>query len=323
MTSGLGPMTMRFTAAALKLESKHLETCLGCRRAFIEGDTTHLGYTQDGRVLVVGDCCATLLAETAVRHYFMARPFEVPPGSAKLWRYLSFAKYVSMLHTRSLFFCRLDNLGDPFEGAMGARIMEDKWCDHYRAFFRHAILNPPPGHKCNLSAAEVEGEADRLLRDFRSGNLVKPKSTYVSCWCEGDHESDAMWRLYSGDSATAVAIGTSAGRLSKSTETQINIGRVKYIDYGRQYPDISYPHFFKRKAFEHEREVRAVIISDPKPLTTVPGMLVGVDLNTLITSVRISPLANAWFREIVEDVTSRYDLSFSVSSSSLSEEPFS
>ena len=48
--------------------------------------------------------------------------WEVPkslPSSAKtLWRYMSFPKYVHMVATQSLYFCRGDLLDDPLDGAM-------------------------------------------------------------------------------------------------------------------------------------------------------------------------------------------------------------
>lgn len=37
--------------------------------------------------------------------------------SATLWRYLDLPKYLSMLESNALFFCRLDMLNDPFEGS--------------------------------------------------------------------------------------------------------------------------------------------------------------------------------------------------------------
>ena len=34
----------------------------------------------------------------------------------KIWRYMDFTKFVSLLETRSLFFVRADSFTDPFEG---------------------------------------------------------------------------------------------------------------------------------------------------------------------------------------------------------------
>jgi len=36
----------------------------------------------------------------------------------KIWRFMDFTKFVSMLEESGLFFARLDRLGDPFEGSL-------------------------------------------------------------------------------------------------------------------------------------------------------------------------------------------------------------
>ena len=38
-----------------------------------------------------------------------------------IWRYLDFSKYVDVISTSKLFFCRSDHLGDPFEGSCPER----------------------------------------------------------------------------------------------------------------------------------------------------------------------------------------------------------
>ena len=40
-----------------------------------------------------------------------------PSGNEKIWRYLDFAKFINILDKKSLFFSRVDKLGDPFEGS--------------------------------------------------------------------------------------------------------------------------------------------------------------------------------------------------------------
>jgi hypothetical protein len=42
--------------------------------------------------------------------------FDTPSNNSKIWRYLDFTKFIDLLDKSSLFFCRLDKLGDPFEG---------------------------------------------------------------------------------------------------------------------------------------------------------------------------------------------------------------
>lgn len=43
--------------------------------------------------------------------------FQQPSRETMIWRYMSFAKFVSLLEKKALFFARLDRLGDPFEGS--------------------------------------------------------------------------------------------------------------------------------------------------------------------------------------------------------------
>ncbi len=42
----------------------------------------------------------------------------------KIWRFMSLAKFLSLLHTNSLYFSRSDKLGDPFEGSISLRDSE-------------------------------------------------------------------------------------------------------------------------------------------------------------------------------------------------------
>jgi len=44
--------------------------------------------------------------------------------NAKIWRYLDFAKFMSLLHRQALFFCRADKLSDPFEGSFSKANLE-------------------------------------------------------------------------------------------------------------------------------------------------------------------------------------------------------
>src|SRR5215216_7123602 len=46
-------------------------------------------------------------------------PVFTPPSdpNIKIWRYMDFTKYVSMLETGGLYFSRIDLVGDPFEAS--------------------------------------------------------------------------------------------------------------------------------------------------------------------------------------------------------------
>ena len=44
------------------------------------------------------------------------RQLTRPPDEARIWRYLSLARFLALLHDGALFFSRLDELEDRFEG---------------------------------------------------------------------------------------------------------------------------------------------------------------------------------------------------------------
>ena len=46
------------------------------------------------------------------------------PDSTKIWRYMDFTKFVNLLYTESLFFCRVDRLEDKWEGTFPKKMID-------------------------------------------------------------------------------------------------------------------------------------------------------------------------------------------------------
>ena len=234
---------------------------------------------------------------------------SVPADDAILWRYMSFTKFASLLTKKALFFARADKLGDPFEGSLSP-LNEELYP------FIHGTMAPE--HQ----------ETHRLL--FR--NL--PRFTLLNCWHENETESDAMWKLYTGN-REGIAIRTTCGSLKESLsgEEWVNIGRANYVDYDNTHirdNDSMVPFLHKRKSFEHEREVRAIIrkpyrannqiIADGPDICDV-GIYCGVDVHTLIKEVFVPPYAEDWFAELVQATAETYGLQAPVKRSALSALP--
>lgn len=247
--------------------------------------------------------------------------FVVPTPRAVLWRYMDFTKYVGLLSAQSLYFPRADTLNDPFEGAKGLLSQKKKWDDHYLEFFRHAIKNPPPGYENTKSDQEVELEAKRLLGEMETGGKIMLTRTFISCWHQNEHESEAMWKLYSNFLDNAIAIKTTFFSLEDSldAEREIKIGRVKYMDFEKEYAGPNEAFWRKRKSLQHEREVRAIITDF---YTKERGLLVKCDLRKLIKSVVVTPTTTDWFFRLVEDVTQNFGFAFKVQKSRLYEPVF-
>ena len=138
--------------------------------------------------------------------------FEPPHEDAVLWRYMDFTKFVSLLDAQSLFFSRADRLGDPFEGSYSKANIALR-----PALYQGTILQ---------FAWETLAPFYQAMRQF----------TLINCWHEANHESAAMWRLYSRDN-DGIAIRTTFNALTQSftCNDTIFIGKVNYIDYAADH----------------------------------------------------------------------------------------
>ena len=244
--------------------------------------------------------------------------FEPPPSDAVLWRYMDFTKFVSLLDRRALFFCRADKLGDPFEGS-------------YTKF--NVEMRPTVYMDTDIPQHALQ-QLFHIAKESR-------RFTLLSCWHWGEHESAAMWGLYSGEH-DGIAVKTDFEALTNcvTTNEDIFIGKVNYIDYnttGIPEDNLLAPYVYKRKSFEHEREVRAIIqkipsmgsSDDPSADRNIDisqdlydvGLYVPVDLSMLVHEVLVGRLAPDWFLELTTSVTALYGLKVPVKKSSLSGEP--
>jgi hypothetical protein len=208
---------------------------------------------------------------------------------ARLWRFMDFTKYVSMLHRGALFFTRADLLPDQFEG-----------------FYS-------PGHR----------------RPRRPGWLEERQSlrelVCLSSWHRNEHESAAMWRIYLS-SGEGVALRSTAARLRvgfAATPETVQLGVVRYVDYERERVAEGGEldaFFCKRKSFDYEREVRLAWRADLA--LDEPGRYLRADLESLIETVVISPAGEPWFEELVRSVTEKYGFRLPVAPSNMNELPF-
>lgn len=314
-------MTHQFTNELKIMRNEHHESCVSCNYTFQDGDTSHSGYDKKGHPLYVCDKCSVLLKETAERNYYSTRPYVVPDPKSNLWRFMDFTKYVSLLNTKSLYFCRADKFDDPFEGAKGITKNKPKWDQFYIQFFKDVISHPPEEVDSKLNDYEIEEKAQDLLKSMEQSGKNIRKWSYINCWHENEHESEAMWHLYSNFIDNAIAIKTTYDDLymSLGKNPSIDIGRMKYIDYNKEFAGPNEAFWRKRKSFEHECEVRLLVMDHE---CQDEGKLIPCDLSKMIKSVIVSPTAPDWFVELVNDVNTKYELRINAIKSSLLKEPF-
>ena len=213
--------------------------------------------------------------------------FETPCRTKKLWRFMHIDKFMSMLIKQSLYFPKITVFGDHYEGELSDKsrkavyetsLLDEKNTpvkqdDEFREYkCRIEELREGPDKTQELSLLHT---FDTLLTEF-SKHLM-----FCNSWFQNDNESHTMWAEYGDKSPTSIAIQTTVGDLIncfESSEVDIHIGAVEYIDYdtehikGYEYftrKDLTNPYnvlelfyapiMHKRKLFADEHEVRAVI----------------------------------------------------------------
>lgn len=238
-------------------------------------------------------------------HECLKQPID---PNIKLWRYMDFTKFVSLLSSKSLFFCNADKFIDKFEGT-------------YPIFDSFQLVE-----KCNDPLMSKS-----LIEDFywhQGINKMLRNIVYINCWHANEYESAAMWTLYA-KTDEAIAIETCYSTLKNALPENVFLGMINYIDYEKEgipRNNTLSPFMYKRKSFDHEREVRAFIpqfdlLSDT---ATIPpdGLPVKIDLNDLIKTIHISPTAPQWFETVVTDVAAIYGITAEISKSNLYSDPF-
>lgn len=229
-----------------------------------------------------------------------------------LWRYMDFTKFVSLISSKSLFFCRADLLGDPFEGSYPRANVK------LRPYV-YKDLPLPQDHIIKI----INKMADlaKWIREW----------TYINSWHANEYESAAMWDLY-GKTNHAIAIVTDYRTLKAVLPEKVYLGLVNYIDYEKEWlpeGNFFYPFMHKRKSFEHEREVRAIIQEFPSENNEIAvgkknqinGIKIEVDINLLIKKIYVSPVTQDWIVELTKDVARKFDIIAPVQKSNLYSSP--
>ena len=196
-----------------------------------------------------------------------------------------------MLSHKALHFSRADIFTDKWEGAVPELIFKKL--------------------KDELSDEDTEN-TKTFIKKLK-------ELTFVNCWHINEFESAAMWDLY-GSSDGTIAIESDIKTLEKvfleinqsSTDMKFEMNSVEYIDYKVKYDLTINPRkifFYKRKSFEHEKEVRAIYWKILNKLESDDqGLLVNIDIVSLIKKVHISPYASPWLESVIRDLLEKYHL---------------
>lgn len=248
---------------------------------------------------------------------FTLHPEFIQPANEdiKIWRHLDFTKLLSLIDSRQLYFSRADKFDDPFEGSWPRLNVEA------RKYIPESISD-------EVGRNKYEAAVNTLPEIFKNWR----RCIAINCWHANEHESVAMWKLYL-KSNEGIAIQSTYKKFKNCIldAENVYIGKVKYIDYEIDVinaNNILSPFNHKRKSFEHEKEIRGLIIRWPKeePFsftkdTIDDGLTISVNLEMLIEKIYISPYAPARFKDLVGGVIKRYGYGFEIVQSELNKDP--
>ncbi|MHB8089670.1 MAG: hypothetical protein ACYDH2_15620 [Anaerolineaceae bacterium] len=214
----------------------------------------------------------------------------------KVWRYMSFSRFVWLLQKKKLWLSRADLLDDPWEISLAGNQLE-------HVIARHPITPIDQYHLLEKMPETALQRSERIIKMWR-------RKAFICCWSASEHESHALWRIYCR-SVEGVAVQTTVGRLRESVGS-LPVYRVTYEIPGirRQTPTLPDLVSKKRPAFAYEREVRVVLFDDrkdrPDSEQEVLGYGIDWDPEKNLEQIRIHPEADSSFMETVVALVDLY-----------------
>jgi len=215
--------------------------------------------------------------------------FEQINDEDVLWRYMDLARYLDLLIRKQLFFTRIDQFEDPFEGK-------------YNVF----------GRQKQQQIKEYSHLAEAHSR--------KRIAFTVNTWHQNSDENYAMWNIYAR--SYGVAVQTSYKNLKGSfhkTDKPVHIGKVIYYNESNQQipmDDPLAPFVRKRCMYQYEKEVRCCYILPEaeqgdfkwEEQGNYNGVFIDVDLDVLMECIYVSPYAPEWFRDLVARTNEAFNI---------------
>ena len=228
-----------------------------------------------------------------------------------LWRYMKLETLLLLLTKRMAWFPSVASLraSDPFEGALGEGFHRELWkriesSNHDIEAMKSWLFNSLPAEIQGLLKLNkgYSGLSAQELGKAYSDALAQRRTAW--CWFDSSTESAAMWQIYG---CLGVAVESDRNRLDKTLKEALSnedfsIDSMNYVDHRSGAPNyvekvvrdnpelLLRPHFLKRAEYAHEKELRVVTFCSSagrgRPIH-------GINPNTLIREIRISPLLPA------------------------------
>jgi hypothetical protein len=227
-----------------------------------------------------------------------------------VWRYVTFAKYISLMAYGAIWFSKLNILVDKEEGTMPAMPATEMQAQHL-ALKRH------------FESSLHEQFDNMVSRNVEDGREI----IVVNCWFEDEHESKEMWAKYAGSDGVAIKSTVRALTEHVFCDPQFSfIGRVQYVDLSKHVMssyEANQAHeraYLKGLSFRREREIRISTINlrgptcvnmdgtipRPEEYTGArannfenPGIFIKANIARLVHGTVVYPGAPVWFELLI------------------------
>lgn len=269
-----------------------------------------------------------------------------PPDDTVIWRYMTFAQFVNILETKTLWFSRIKNFEDPWEGARTIPFL--------RALKERlpTLVGKEPKELLREIANRLntanDSNAAEIVRELKAMNWETTsaedlynhfcfvgfhESNAINCWHASQHESLAMWNYYCKGPGS-VAIKSSVEKIKKAftfTQHPVIIGKVQYFD---NYSDETVcentlPYILRKPlSYSFESEVRLITtpvlaaINGTSEMINNDGAAVFANIKELVDEIYTHPKCQEWEYDLLNKLLTRVGLeSITVMKSFLSTKP--
>jgi hypothetical protein len=135
-----------------------------------------------------------------------------------------------------------------------------------------------------------------------------------------------LYTLFGQGLAIKTRYSTFAELLPYYERSPIYLGEVSYINYDQDQMKLDnrlHPFSYKREAFAHEKEIRAIFVIPEDAQHEMDGRPVKIDVNELIEEIYLAPGSARWFIGAVNAVKQKFKIDAKLDPSSLDAlEPF-
>ncbi len=234
-----------------------------------------------------------------------------------LWRYMDLHRFIYLISKKKLFFSRLDQFDDPFEGVTKELIAA-----------RYSANRIPSGEHLNPSFSDEERTSilktkEDTLANYEIQALAQQKTQFVNCWFSSKREAMAMWNIYSNPDSIAISFNRS--NLIEYFRTIIptydwpnhlficgSVGyqRINPPDFYHKVDDVIYSALKKDETFDFEKEYRFLIVTLLNLSESNPTFLEIELSQTIFTSMRVicHPKMEEWKFKNIQTLCGMYQI---------------